>query len=116
MSQPPRSQLPQDSEYWDELARKIGHDAVDPLLEYAAARSAWYGVLDRRAPWFVAASAAAMLLIWLALPPPDSSATPSLEGGLVPKEVAGTLIAGPEPPSVDVLLVQFPPPIHERRQ
>ena len=85
-------------------------DAAGPLAAYAAVQDVWYGVLARRAPWWVAASAAAMLILWLALPTYESAEAAGFEGSVVPVEVAGTLISGPAPPSVDVLMVQFPPP------
>ena len=117
MAELPQSQLPQEPEYWEELARKIREDAAGPLAAYAATQYVWYGVLARRAPWLVAASAAAMLILWLALPTPDSSvAFRWIEHSLAPSETAGTLIGGPEPPSVDALMVQFPPLLDEERQ
>ncbi len=109
MAEVPRSQFPQDSEYWEQLARRIRDDASGPLAAYAAAHDGWFGLLARRSPWLVAASAAAMLILWLALPTPDSSvAFRWMEHSLAPNEIAGTLMGGPEPPSVDALMVQFP--------
>ena len=105
-----QSQLPQEPEYWEGLARKINADAAAPLAAYAAAEYGWYGVLARRALWLVAASAAAMLILWLALPArEDSMAFRWIAGSLAPNETAGTLISGAAPPSVDELMVQFPP-------
>ena len=114
MAELPESALPQEPEYWEGLARKIREDAAGPLVAYAAAYDLWYGVLARRAPWLVAASVAAMLILWLALPRPDSSvALRWMEHSLAPDEVAGTLIGGPAPPSVDAVMVQFPPALDE---
>ncbi len=108
----PQSQLPQEPAYWDDLARKIGEDAAGPLAAFAAIDNGWTGVLARRAPWLVAASAAAMLVLWLTLPARDSSvAFRWIESSMIPSEVAGTLISGSAPPSVDALMVQFPPAI-----
>ena len=105
-----QSQLPQEPEYWDRLAREINADAAAPLAAYAAAEYGWYGILARRAPWLVAASAAAMLILWLTLPArEDSMAFRWIAGSLAPNETAGTLISGAAPPSVDELMVQFPP-------
>ena len=109
MAELPRSQLPQEPEYWEQLAQRIRQDAVGPLAAHAAAHDAWYGVLARRAPWLVAVSAAAMLVLWLVLPPDAAAAFRPIERLLEPSEVAGTLVGGPAPPSVDVLMVQFPP-------
>lgn len=109
MADRPRSRLPQDPEYWEGLARAIRADAAGPLAAYAAARETWYGVLARRAPWLVAASVAAMLVLFLALPAPGSPALGWMERALAPDEVAGALVGGPEPPGVEVLLAQFPP-------
>ena len=106
----PQSQLPQEPEYWEGLARKINADAAGPLAAYAAAEDDWIGVLARRAPWLVAASVAAMLILWFALPArDDSQALRWIAASLTPNETAGTLISGAMPPSVDVLMVQFPP-------
>ena len=70
----------------------------------------WYGLLARRSPWLVSASAAAMLILWLALPTSDSSvAFRWIENSVAPREIAGTLIGGHAPPSVDALMVQFSP-------
>ena len=114
MAELPKSPLPREPEYWEELARRIRRDASGPLAAYAAAQDVWYGVLARRSPWLVAASAAAMLILWLALPASDSSvAFRWMERSLAPNEIAGTLIGGPEPPSVDALMVQFSPAFHE---
>lgn len=116
MAESPKSQLPQDPGYWDGLARAIRADAAGPLASYAAVDDAWYGVLARSAPWLVAASAAAMLVLWLALPPRDVSGDLRwIESSLAPSEAAGTLVAGPRAPSVDALLAQFPPPTGGQR-
>jgi len=147
MREIPDSQLPRDSEYWDDLVGKIHEDAAGPLAAYAAedaeaARAAaervadaairtpgavvatdpgsgdldaWYGELASRAPGIVAASAAAMLFLWLGLPAPVPAAPESsvafrwMERSLGPDEPAGTLVSGPAPPSVDALMVQFSP-------
>jgi len=110
MADRPQSQLPQDPEYWEALARKVRDDSAAPLAAYAAAEHGWYGELARRAPWLVAASAAAMLILWLVLPPREESmAIRYIAAALAPTEAAGTLISGTEPPSIDALMVQFPP-------
>lgn len=110
MAESPSSQLPQDPEYWNHLARAISADAVGPLAAYGAVDDPWYGVLARGAPWLLAASTTAMLILWLVLPARDiSAALRWTERSLAPNEFAGSLIGGPQPPSVDALLVQFPP-------
>jgi len=109
MAENPDSNLPQDPEYWTGLVRRIREDAAGPLAAYAAVQDVWYDVLSRRAAWLVAASAAAMLVLWLALPTADSVAFRWIERSLAPSEVAGSLIGGPAPPSVEVLMVQFQP-------
>ena len=107
----PQSQLPQEPEYWDRFARRISRDAAAPLATYARANQVWYGVLSHRAPWLVAASAAAMLVLWVTLPARESLVADRwIERFLSPDELAGSLIGGPAPPSVDALLAQFPPP------
>jgi hypothetical protein len=109
----PQSPLSQDPAYWEGLAEKVRADAAGPLAAYAASDD-WTAVLARRAPWLVAASAAAMLVLWLALPPRGSSvAFGWIETSLVPSEVAGTLISGSAPPTVDSLMVHFPPAAEE---
>ncbi len=112
MLERPRPNLPQEPEYWDGLARKIHDDAAGPLAAYRAGKqSAWYESLSRQAPWLVAASAAATLLLWLALPAADSSLVLRwMETSLTPNEAAGTLVGGSAPPSIDALMAQFPPP------
>jgi hypothetical protein len=113
----PKSQLPQDQAYWDELAQRIHTDASGPLATYARAHEGWYVVLARRAPWLTAASVAAMLVLWLALPNLDSSvAFRWMERSLAPDEPAGTLLGGPEPPSVERLMAQFPPAAEDERR
>jgi hypothetical protein len=113
----PQSQLPQEPEYWDEMARRIGEDAAGPLAAYAASKDSWTTLLGRQAPWLVAASAAAMLVLWLTLPARQSSvAFRWIERSLVPNEMAGTLVSGAAPPSVDTLMVQFPPAIDEEER
>ncbi len=110
MAELPKSELPQDPEYWDTLAAKARQDAAGPLAGYVSAQDVWYGVLAQGAPWLVAASAAATLVLWLALPVPEPSfALVHIERALDPSEVPGTFIGGPQPPTVDALLVQFPP-------
>ncbi len=105
-----QSQLPQEPEYWEGLARKIKANAAAPLASYAAAQDGWYAVLAHRAPWLVAATAAAMLILWITLPARETSpAFRWMASSLAPNEMAGTLITGTEPPSVDALMVQFPP-------
>jgi hypothetical protein len=116
MTDRPQSKLPQEPEYWDELAAKINDDATGPLASYAATPDDWTAVLGRQAPWLVAASAAAMLVLWLTLPArPPSMAFRWIESSLIPSEVAGTLVAGSAPPSVETLMVQFPPSEEEQR-
>ena len=109
MAENRNSNLPQDPEYWSGLAQRIREDAVRPLAAYAAAQGGWYEVLSERAAWIVAASAAAMLVLWLALPTSDSVAFRWMERSLEPTGVAGSLIGGPSPPSVEVLMAQFRP-------
>ncbi|HSF15774.1 MAG TPA: hypothetical protein VLK65_09480 [Vicinamibacteria bacterium] len=105
----PKSPLPGDPAYWEELTRRIREDASGPLAGYAG-RARWYGALAGPAPWLVATSAAAILFLWLSLPTADSPTTLHwMERSLSPDEVAGALMGGPEPPSVDALLVQFSP-------
>ena len=111
MPEMPRSPLPHEPEYWSRLAHEIQADAAGPLAAYAASYEPWYGVLARRAPALVAASLAIMLVLWLVLPRrTDSSvALDWMERSLEPTEVAGTLIGGAQPPSVDALMLQFAP-------
>jgi hypothetical protein len=115
----PKSPLPREPEYWEELTRRIEKDAAAPLLAYARAAEAdgdWYRVLAGRAHWLVAASAAAMLFVWLvSLRAEASVAERVLERSFLPDEVAGTLVGGPEVPSVDTLMVQFPPAVGGER-
>ena len=123
MAEFPKSQLPQDPGYWEELAQRIRRDASAPLAAYAAAQQAWaaqdswYDVLARRSAWLVAPSAAAVLILWLALPAADSSvALRWIERSVAPTEMAGTLLGGPQPPSVEALVVQFSPPLEDGGQ
>lgn len=116
MAENPSSPLPQEPVYWEKLALRIREDAVAPLAAYAAVPEAWYGVLARGAPWLVAASAAAMLLLWLVLPASDPGAVAGwIERSVEPDEIAGALIAGPVAPNVETLMVQFPPPLESER-
>lgn len=109
MTERPVSRLPRDPEYWDRLARRIGEDAAAPLAAYTA-RDAWYGVLARRAPWLVAAAVAAMLVLWLALPAPESATNFQwVEQSLAPADFAGSPVSGAEPPGIEVLLARFAP-------
>lgn len=104
-----RSPLPQEPEYWNRLAERIGRDAAAPLADYATAER-WYGALARQAPWLVAAAAAVIVALLLTLPAaPDSSAYRWIETSLVPEEAAGSLIAGPTVPTVPELLPAFSP-------
>lgn len=116
MGETRKSKLPHDPDYWDALARRIREDAAGPLATYRTAQDVWYGVLARRAPWLVAASVAAMLILWLIQPPAGSSATLRwMERSLAPTELAGSLMGGSEPPTVNVLMVEFPLAPEERR-
>jgi len=125
MAELPQSRLPREPEYWEALAGKIRDDAAGPLAAYAASaiaaeagfqQEAWDAVLARRAPWLVAASAAAALVLWLALPARvPSQGVLWLERSVTPTEIAGSLVGGPAAPSVDALMVQFPPTDEGRR-
>ena len=116
MPELPESQLPQEPEYWDGLADKIRMDAARPLAAYAGRGEGWDGMLARRAPWLVAASVAAMLVLWLTLPERGPSvAFRWIEGSLTPSELAGTLVSGAAPPTIDTLMIQFPPSEEEQR-
>ena len=116
MSEGPSSPLPTEPEYWERLASRVRADAAAPLAAYAA-EGPWYAVLARRAPWLVAASIAATVVLWLSMPSPQGIAIARwLESSLAPEEAAGTLIAGPEPPRVDVLMAQFSPPTGDGRE
>lgn len=106
---PAKSPLPTDPKYWDDLAERIAEDARAPLAQYAKRRDVWYGVLSREAPWLVAASAAALLLLWLALPEAPRAHSSFIERAVAPREAAGSLLGGSEPPSVDELMLAFPP-------
>ena len=110
MAEEARSKLPPDPEYWAGLEQRIRADAEQPLARYGATPDAWYGLLARSAPWLVAASAAAMLVLWFTLPPSDAGGDLGwIERFLAPDELAGTLVGGAAPPSVDTLMVQFSP-------
>jgi hypothetical protein len=110
----PGSPLPDDPTYWNTLAQRIGGDAAAPLARYAArgqkADDRWFGLLSRAAPWLLSAAATATLLLWLALPPraPDASMR-WLEPSIAPHDDTGALIGGSLPPSVDRLMLDFPP-------
>lgn len=109
MVEHPNSPLPRDPEYWESLAQRIRADAAGPLAGYATT-VAWYDVLARQAAWLVAAAAIVIVALLLTLPQPDPDAAYRwIERSLAPDEPAGTLIAGPTAPSVDVVMVQFPP-------
>ncbi len=126
MSEHPRPKLPAEPAYWDRLAAKVNDDAAGPLAAYRAAAGAtatddasvpgsamppvWYDALSRRAPWLVAASVVATLVIWLALPPDETSVVLRwMEDALFPDEVAGALVGGSTPPGIDRLMAEFPP-------
>lgn len=107
----PKSSLPEEPEYWDALARRITQDGAGPLTKYAAVQEIWVDVLARRAAWWVAASLAAMLTLWLSLPASGSPGGAAwIERSLAPHDRAGALLGGSTPPSVDELMAQFPPP------
>lgn len=123
----PRSPLSDDPETWDRLARRINADAAAPLAELADAGrrtvpawrgtwlGSWLGPLSRSAPWLVAASAAAMLAFWMALPPrTEDPGLGWIESSVAPQDVAGTLLGGALPPSVDEMMLVFPPPAGDR--
>lgn len=116
----PESPLPQDPAYWDELAQRINEDAAEPLAAYAGGAVEtvvdWYDVLARRALWLVAASAAAVLILWLTLPPRNPVAIELVERSLAPDDVAGSLFAGAAPPSLDAVMVQYAPEGREEEQ
>ena len=58
-----------------------------------------------------------MFLLWFVLPAPDSSlAFRWIEHSLAPDEIAGSMLSGPAPPSLDDLMVQFPPAIYEKEE
>jgi hypothetical protein len=110
----PRSPLSDDPDYWDRLARRIGEDAAAPLARYAAEGRApgdtWLGLLSRSAPWVAAASAAAMLVFGLTLPPRGlDPALRWIEASVAPHDLAGTLLGGSLPPSVDSVMLEFSP-------
>lgn len=109
----PQSKLPPDSAYWEALARRIREDAAAPLAAYAAASGrapeTWPGLLARRARWWLATAAAAIAILWIALPPRGTSPAEAwFEAALAPDEPAGTLVSGEAPPAVDTVLVHFP--------
>lgn len=103
----PKSTLPDDTAYWDALASRIARDAESPLASHAD----WTSVLSRRAPWWLAASVAAMLALWLTLPSRVSTRTHWLELALTPHEVPGAMLGGPVPPSLEDLMSHFPPEV-----
>jgi hypothetical protein len=125
MAELPQSRLRREPVYWEALAGKIREDAAGPLATYAASaiaaeaglqQEAWDAVLARRAPWLVAASAATALVLWLALPARvPAQGVLWLERSVTPAEIAGSLVGGPVAPSVDALMVQFPPTDEGRR-
>jgi len=118
MTDKPSPQLPQDPGYWDQLAHKMSADASSPLAGYASSVihvEGWYDVVARRAASVVAASMAAVLLLWFAYPPSEPSVAQQwIEHSLAPNEVAGSLLVGPQPPSVDSLVVHFPAALDKR--
>jgi hypothetical protein len=115
----PESNLPREPEYWERLAARVTDNAAAPLAGYAGNVDAWYGPLAQRAPWVVAASTAAMLVLWLSLPTtadPVSRVFRWMERSLAPDDVAGVLVTGATPPPVQILMSEFPPALKGRQQ
>ncbi|HSR51231.1 MAG TPA: hypothetical protein VLV83_10415 [Acidobacteriota bacterium] len=110
MMELPPSQLPRDPSYWEGMAQRIRSDAETPLARYAAAGDSWLRVLDRCAAWLAPLAAAAMLLLWFALPVQRTSLTADwMERSLAPTEVPARLLEDDRPPPPEALLVHFSP-------
>ncbi len=112
----PRSPLPVDEEFWEDLAQKVRADAAAPLSRYAATRMVeapnWLSVLSHQAPWLLAASVVAMVALLATLPESrtlQGTSAGLLERSLTPGERAAGLMAGAKAPSVAELLPEFSP-------
>ena len=103
------SELPDDPQYWRDLAGRIRADAEGPLARYAAADETWFEVLGQRVAWWVAATAAVVATLWLVQPTADPAAvvTAWIEASLGIDEPAVRLVAGPEAPALDELLASL---------
>ena len=117
--------LPVESSYWNELRRQILDDASGPLAAYSRAAlergdtagaddaANWYAEVSRLAPWLVAASLAAGLLLWARLPLPDSATTRSwMQRSLTRDHLAASLATPTAPPAAAVMM-QLVVPIDE---
>ncbi len=115
----PSSSLPEDPRYWTTLERRILDDAALPLHRYAEVSAGesegdvpalhWYGEVSRHAPWLVAASLIAGLLLWARLPLPDASTTRQwMQRSLTQDHLAASL-ATIEAPSPVAVMMQLEP-------
>jgi len=97
------SRLPESSEYWRALQRRIG-GAASPELAAQRAHQRW---INRGLAGGVLAAAACVAALLLA-PPASSDGQVSLEAGLAPADpLARELLSSPEPPPVGGLLVTY---------
>lgn len=124
MSERLRSPLPDDPRYWEDLGSRIVAEAAGPLAARSARLSAsgsgdgpndapppaWHQLISRQAGWWIAASVALALALWLALPQrAPSPAFRWIERALAPDEAAGTLVARSVPPPVELLMARVEP-------
>jgi hypothetical protein len=62
-----RSRLPEETDYWDDLAGRITADADPFLQEYHAHRGVWWSSLARQCPALVATALIAATVVALTL-------------------------------------------------
>jgi len=91
---PFESRLPDDREYWDDLADRIVADA-EPILRQHREREAWWQPLAKWSAAIGVAAAAAALLVAVLGPPETSSPAPvSFEQLLAPEDPVGQAVIG----------------------
>ena len=106
-----RSRLPEDAEYWDDLARRVVAHGYPMLREYQRREAAWWSPIASLAP-ALATSALILLLGYLVAGPSPVSESPlsPLEEAVIPEDAMArsmlTTAAGA--PAIEVLLPLTP--------
>ena len=108
-----RSRLPEDPEYWDDLARRVVAHGYPMLGEYQRRQETWWFSIARFSP-VLAASALILLAGYLVAGPSPVSESPlsPLEEAVLPQDpMARSLYttAAAGSPSIEALLPMTPP-------
>jgi len=109
---PALSRMPDDAEYWVELAARVENRAAPVITAYANRGRGGFGWIGDRSPALAASALVAAALAWLLLPPPEpaTSAT-ALDAAAGPPSTVARALLPTDPLIAGIMTDPVPPTI-----